>query len=268
MDEYTTGQVARTVGLSEKAVRLYVNRGLLEARRTSDERRLFGPDQLAKARLIRLLRGVGLSLAEVGLVLGSSERVSCFDDLWSGRRASLSESLMAGEYVRSVLVGSPRLDVEVQLRQVPERLVLGVDRRAGLDELPQVLAEATDAVFAAIGAARVDLAGPPFVEYHERATEGYAARITVYAPVAEVLRPPTGFRLSTDAAHDEAFVEVSAAGARDQERLVLIHDFLSSGVALSRTHVPVSDNREIYLPSWGTNEPGPVMEVAVPVTAL
>ncbi|MFJ2301043.1 MerR family transcriptional regulator [Oerskovia paurometabola] len=268
MDEYTTGQVARTVGLSEKAVRLYVDRGLLDARRASDERRLLGPDQLAKARLIRLLRAVGLSLAEVELVLGSSERVSCFDDLWSERRASLSESLVAGEYVRSVLFGSPRLDVEVQLRQVSERLVLGVDRRAGLDDLPQVLAEGTDAVFAAIAAAGVNLDGPPFVEYHERATEGYAARITVCAPVDGVLRPPTGFRLSTDAAHAEAFVEVDAAGARDQERLVLVHDYLSSGVGLNGTHVPVGDNREVYLPSWGTGEQGPVMEVAVPVTAL
>lgn len=187
---------------------------------------------MAKARLIRLLRGVGLTLAEVELVLGSSERVSRFDDLWNGRRVSLSESLVAGEYVRSVLAGSPHLDVELQLRKVPERLVLGVDRRAGLEDLPHVLAEGTDALFSTIRAAGVNLDGHVFVEYHERATEGYAARITVGAPVDEVLRPPTGSTLRTDAAHDEAFVQVDAAGARDQEGLVLLHDYLSSGVAL------------------------------------
>lgn len=130
------------------------------------------------------------------------------------------------------------------------------------------MCEATNPVFAAIGAAGVNLDGPRFVEYHERATEGYAAQITVCVSVDEVLRPPTGFRLSTDAPHDEAFVEIDAVGVRDQGQLVLIHDYLSSGVALSGTHVPVGDNREVYLPSWGTSELGPVMEIAVPVAAL
>lgn len=198
-------------------------------------------------------------------MLASSEQVSCFDDLWSTRRASLSESLAAAEYVRSVLSGSPELEVQVQSRHVTERLVLGTERRAVLEELPRVLAEATEALFTVLAQTGVGLGGPPFVEYRERATEGFAAQITVYAPVEEVMRPPTGFALSTDGAHDEAFVEVDDAGARDQEQLVLIHDFLSSGAAAHGVHVPVGNNREIYLPSWGTGQQGPVMEIAVPV---
>lgn len=198
-------------------------------------------------------------------MLASSEQVSCFDDLWSTRRASLTESLAAAEYVRSVLSGSPELEVQTQSRHVPERLVLGIERRAVLEELPRVLAEATEVLFAVLAQTAVGLSGPPFVEYHERATEGFAARITVHAPVDEVMRPPTGFALSTDGAHDEAFVEVDDAVARDQKQLVLIHDFLSSGAAAHGVQVPVGNNREIYLPSWGAGQPGPVMEVAVPV---
>lgn len=247
---------------------MYADRGLLMARRVGgDARRMLAVDQVPRARLIRLLRGVGLSLGEVCLVLGSSDPVAEFDGLWSERRSSLSESLTAGEYARSVLGGSPRLDVGVHLREVPERLILGTARVATLDELPQVLPEATEALFDVLRSAGEDLAGPPFVEYHERATEGYAARITCWVPVAGVVRPAQGFVLRTDAAHSEGFAELDSRTALDQRRLVLIHDFLSHGRALI-THAPVGDNREVYLPAWGTGSTGPVMEVAVPVAPV
>ncbi|MFB8228074.1 MerR family transcriptional regulator [Cellulosimicrobium sp. NPDC055967] len=265
MDEYTTGQVAHAAGLSEKAVRMYADRGLLVAHREgADARRMLGADQVPRARLIRLLRGVGLSLGEVDLVLGATDAVGQFDELWSERRASLALSLEAGEYVRSVLADGPHLDLEVNLREVPGRLVLGSGREATLGELPRVLAEATESLFQVLRSVQVDLEGPPFVEYHERATEGFAARITAWVPVAELLRPPPGFVLRTDARHLECFVALDASGAEDQSRLVVIHDLLSFGRA-APGHVPVGDNREIYLPSWGTGETGPVMEVAVPV---
>ncbi|MFF2267339.1 hypothetical protein ACFVTZ_03675 [Cellulosimicrobium cellulans] len=130
-----------------------------------------------------------------------------------------------------------------------------------------VLAEETESLFQVLRSAQVDLEGPPFVEYHERATEGFAARITAWVPVAELLRPPPGFLLRTDARHLECFVALDASGAEDQSRLVVIHDLLSFGQA-APGHVPVGDNREIYLPSWGTGVAGPVMEVAVPVEPM
>ncbi|ARU51519.1 DNA-binding transcriptional MerR regulator [Cellulosimicrobium cellulans] len=265
MDEHTTGQVARATGLSEKAVRLYVDRGLLTARRATEAGpRLFDEDQVARARRVRLLRDVGLSLVEVGEVLGAPDAVAAFDAVWSARRSAVTESLTAGEYVRSVLAGAPRLDVEVRRRAVEERLVLGAGRRATLDELPRVLAEATTAVFEVLRAAGVPLAGHPYVEYHERATEGFAARVTVQVPVAEAVRPPQGFALTTDGPHDEAYVALTAAEADDQARLVLVHDHLSSGLALA-AGTPAGDNREIYLPTWAARGPGPVLEVSVPV---
>ncbi|WP_175008866.1 MerR family transcriptional regulator [Cellulosimicrobium sp. TH-20] len=265
MDEYTTGQVARATGLSEKAVRMYVDRGLLDARRTSgDGPRLLDGGQVERARLVRLLRGVGLSLAEVGDVLAAPDPVPAFDAVWSDRRSALAASLTAGEYVRSALVGEPQLDVLVRRRHVPERLVLGTERRATLAELPSVLPEATGALFAVLRAADVRLAGHPYVELHERATEGYAARLTLRVPVPAAVRPPSRFALTTDDAHEEAYVALTAAEARDQERLVLVHDYLASGRALAGG-APAGDDREVYLPTWEAGGPGPVMEVAVPV---
>ncbi len=268
MDELTTGQVARLAGLSEKAVRMYVDRGLLRARRSPDGgRRLLGEEQATRARLIRLLRGVELSLADIGGVLSAPDAVARFDELWSTRRTSGVESLMAGEYVRSVLAGAPQLDVAVRWRDVPERLVLGTERRVTLGDLPQVVPEATQALFDVLAAGAAELAGPPFVAYHERATDGYAARITVCAPVADVVRPATGFSLTVDPEHGELFVELDQAAALDQARLVVLHDYLSSGQG-SDELVVVGSNREIYLPTWASGQPGPVMEVAVPAAPM
>ncbi|WP_454728269.1 MerR family transcriptional regulator [Cellulosimicrobium protaetiae] len=265
MDMHTTGQVARATGLSEKAVRLYVDRGLLTARRDTDGGpRLFDDGQVARARQVRLLREVDLSLAEVEEVLGAPDAVAAFDTVWGARRSSVPGSLAAGEYVRSVLAGAPRLDVEVRRRAVAERLVLGTARRATLAELPRVLPEATAAVFDVLRTADVPLAGHPYVEYHERATEEFAARVTVQVPVVDAVRPPQGFVLTTDGPHDEAYVALTAAEADDQARLVLVHDHLSSGHALT-DGAPAGDNREIYLPTWAAGGPGPVLEVAVPV---
>ncbi|QJW35053.1 MerR family transcriptional regulator [Cellulosimicrobium protaetiae] len=211
MDMHTTGQVARATGLSEKAVRLYVDRGLLTARRDTDGGpRLLDDGQVARARQVRLLREVDLSLAEVEEVLGAPDAVAAFDTVWGARRSSVPESLATGEYVRSVL------------------------------------------------------AGHPYVEYHERATEEFAARVTVQVPVVDAVRPPPGFVLTTDGPHDEAYVALTAAEADDQARLVLVHDHLSSGHALT-DGAPAGDNREIYLPTWAAGGPGPVLEVAVPV---
>ncbi|WP_162616378.1 MerR family transcriptional regulator [Xylanimonas allomyrinae] len=263
MDELTTGQVAHSAGLSEKAVRMYADRGLLDARRgAADGRRLFGVDQVERARWVRLLRGVDLTLAEVEDVLDGSDRVARFDEIWTERRSGAAQAARAGEYVRSALAGPPRLDVAVLTRDVPERLVLRTGRRARLAELASVLPEATDALFDVLRATSSTLAGSPFVEYHERATEGFAARISVCAPVADVLRPPAGLVLATDPAHAERYVELDQETAGDQTFLVLVHDYLSSGSGVAEV---VGDNREVYLPAWGAGELGPVMEVAVPV---
>ncbi|KAJ8145285.1 hypothetical protein OY671_001618 [Metschnikowia pulcherrima] len=265
MDEYTTGQVARATGSSEKAVRSYADRGSLDARRTTaDGPRSLDGGQVERARLVRLSRGVGSSLAEVGDVLAAPDPVPAFDAVWSARRSALAASSVAGEYVRSASVGEPHSDVLVRRRHVPERLVLGTERRATLAESPAVSPEATGAVFAVSRAADVPLAGHPYVESHERATEGYAARLTLRVPVPVAVRPPSGFALTTDAAHEEAYVASTAAEARDQERSVLVHDYSASGRALAGG-VPAGDDREVYSPTWEAGGPGPVMEVAVPV---
>lgn len=262
---YSTGQVAHALGVSEKAVRLYAARGLVPvAQDPRTGRRAFSPEALDRARSVGLLRGVGLSLADVARVLDAADPVAAFDDLWGARRERLRALTAAGERARAALSATPLHDVRVGHRDVPERLTLDLGLRTDLQGLPDAIAAGTAALFAVLRGAGVDLSGHPFVEYHGRATGSGTAPVTVRAPVIGVVRPSGPTRLSVDPAHREEFVPVDDVQVRDQSFLVRLHDHLSSGA--SRDGSPAAgDNREIYLPTFGTGAAGPVMEVAVPV---
>ncbi len=158
-----------------------------------------------------------------------------------------------------------RPDVEALGRSLPERLTLDWHGSATLPRLAETIGAATQALFDVLHHAQVDLAGSPFVVYHDRATALAPAQVSVRVPVTALVRPTASTTLALDPAHDEAYVELDAAQAGDQGHLVAVHDALSSGGALIDL-MPVDDNREVYLPSWGTGATGPVMEVAVPVT--
>ncbi|QZN85637.1 MerR family transcriptional regulator [Cellulomonas sp. C5510] len=267
MTTRTTGDLARAAAVSEKAVRLYADRGLLHADRDPGSgARVFAEDQVEVVRRIALLRGLGVPLADVAAVLGAVDPVAVFDALWSERRRAGAREAGAAEYARSVLAGAPReLPAAVSYRDVPERLLLTLAASATLSEMAEVLPAATGRLFAHLTEADVPLAGPVHVRIRSRATETFPADLVVCVPVPAPLRPPAGTALEVDPAHREAVVGLDQRQADDQQLLVAVHDHLSTGAAGGPT--PWGDNREVYLPAWGTGAPGVVLEVVVPVAA-
>lgn len=61
---------ARRLGVSAKALRLYEQHGLITPSRTAAGWRVYGPDEMARAGEIVILRALGLSLFQVARVLG------------------------------------------------------------------------------------------------------------------------------------------------------------------------------------------------------
>jgi len=62
-------EAAERLGISQKALRLYEQRGLVSPVRTSAGWRTYGPAEMARAAEIAALRALGLSLAQVARVL-------------------------------------------------------------------------------------------------------------------------------------------------------------------------------------------------------
>ena len=67
-------EVARRLGVSAKALRLYEQRGLVQPTRTAAGWRAYGPGEVARAAEIAALRALGLSLTQVARVLGGDAR--------------------------------------------------------------------------------------------------------------------------------------------------------------------------------------------------
>ena len=258
----TTGDIASAVSLSEKAVRLYAARGLLEARRDASNRRIFAEDQIARARKIGVLRSLGVSLTDIGRILDSEAPVEAFDSVWAAHLAEAARSDQSAAYVRSMLAGDAILPGGLQVveRVLPERLILTLVGTAALPQMPDVIRRMTDRIFTFLGDEGAPLSGPIYLEIRTRATEVFPADLRLCAPISDPIRPPADMAVVVDPAHTEMTVALTQSQADHQPLVVTVHDYLSS-TARSRR----GPNREVYLPSFGTGAAGPVMEVAVPV---
>jgi DNA-binding transcriptional MerR regulator len=94
MELASIGEFARRSRLSQKALRLYDRLGLLSPAWVDPDSgyRWYAPGQLERARLIALLRELGLPLAEIGPILrldgaAGAERIGRY---WGGRSSACS----------------------------------------------------------------------------------------------------------------------------------------------------------------------------------
>lgn len=259
----TTGQLAKLTGLSEKAIRLYTEKGLLVANRDSRGHRRFDETQTERALNVQLLRAIGLSLAEVKNVIDDDKPVEKFDSSWGKLQQQRHQEVNTAEYVRGALIGQRNLEnsLKVSRRTCAEQIVLGHRTSATLPQLAAEISAATEGIFAELRTTGTALSGPVYVEYLTRATENYPAELRVCVPIADVIKPPISMELVIRPACEELYVELNQAAADNQLLVVSVHDFLSSESSKTR----VGPNREIYFPEFGTGVPGTVMQIAVPV---
>ena len=72
MDGMVIGQLAASTGLSVRTLRFYADAGVLpEVGRTEAGYRIFGPDAVVQARLVRTLRELGVGLVDIKRVLAA-----------------------------------------------------------------------------------------------------------------------------------------------------------------------------------------------------
>ena len=200
-----TGEFARRSGLSLKALRIYDENGLLRPAEVDPAtgRRGYGPEQLQTARLIGMLRGAGMSLAEISLLLAdltspqgvkATERLDHYLD--GLERRHTGRRFLIG-HVRAILreEGPPMFPIET--RHVPAQRVMSMQRRLRAPETDGFVAEAQAAFrqhldgaaqwdFPAILAAYDAVAGSPEVSAAPRSSlscrEVYVADPAVIGP--------------------------------------------------------------------------------------
>jgi len=169
-DLLAIGAFADAAGLSQKALRLYDQLGILAAAHTDPDSgyRYYRHDQVPATRLIRLMRSVDMPLAQVRAVL--TEGPEAAGAIIRGFRQEREQHLArvraaTGELLR-FLEEDTAMTFEVQTRDVPATQVVSITKRVKVEALGQYIQGSLLALSEFVQSQGGTLAGAPFGIYH------------------------------------------------------------------------------------------------------
>ena len=181
------GKFSRLSRLSPKALRLYDELGLLVPDHVDATTgyRWYADTQLDRARLVALLRRIGVPLAQIRdmLALDPPSAAEQIRDYWTWTEMEHAAQRDLVGYLVHRLHGKKPAMYEVAVRDIPARSLLSLLRRAHQDELIPMVRELFIHRMARGGVARVEgIAGAPFtIDYGEVSGDSDGAEIDVLA---------------------------------------------------------------------------------------
>jgi len=246
-----TGEFARRSGLSLKALRIYDENGLLRPAEVDPAtgRRGYGAEQVPTARLIGMLRGAGMSLAEIGLLLGeltgpkapaATERLDRHLDQLerrhTGRRFLIS-------HVRAILreEGPPMFPIET--RHVPAQRVMSMQRRLRAPETDGFVAEARAVFRRHLDGA--EPTGPFTLIFHGVVDHESDGPLEVVLGCPPGTEPTDLIGIRTEPAHDEAFTTITRA-QWDFPAILAAYDAVACSPEVSTAPRSALSCREVY----------------------
>ncbi len=274
MDEHLlrVGDFLRRTRLSPKALRLYGDRGLLVPARVDrlTGHRRYAPAQVARARLVGLLRQAGMPLARVREVvdLEPADRLAAVDRWWRdveddvARRRALVRSLhrrLAGDD------DPPEAPVHhVALRTTDEAVLLTTQRRLTAEELGSFIPDAARVLEEHLAASGATRAGALRVVYHGMVTADSDGPVEVAVPFTGTVRPTGELAVRRQPAGREAVTVLTRAEA-EFPQLLDAYDAVArwcDAAGLARSGSPA----EVYLTGRDVGPGEPHLEVAWPVS--
>jgi DNA-binding transcriptional MerR regulator len=214
----TIGEFARRTRLSSKALRIYDELGLVvpaEVDPSSGYRR-YGEEQVARAQLVAMLRRLDMPLADIASVLqlDGSEAARAVGDWWARSEVTHNDRRGLVAYLQACLRGEEAPMYDIELRTMPERTLLSINRHVGPDAIDAFFDEAfTRLRAAAPGVAGIE--GVPFLMFYGEVSEDGDGPIELCRPVdaqaADLDQNAIGdIQVRVEPAHDEAFIRLTA----------------------------------------------------------
>lgn len=221
------GEFSRLSRLSPKALRLYDELGLLVPDHVDAATgyRWYADTQLDQARVVALLRRIGVPLAQIRdmLALDPASAAEQIRDYWARTEMEHAAQRELVGYLIDRLHGKKPAMYEVAVRDIPARSLLSLMRRAHQDEVMQIGREFFIHRMARGGVARVEgIAGAPFTIYYGEVSGDSDGPVEFCWPVpdgqaAEIAARFPDLTLRTEPAHQEAFVSQGRPGTWDNE---------------------------------------------------
>ena len=221
------GEFSQLSRLSPKALRLYDELGLLVPDHVDAVTgyRWYADTQLDQARVVALLRRIGVPLAQIRdmLALDPAAAGEQIRDYWARTEMEHAAQRELVGYLVDRLHGKKPAMYEVAVRDMPARSLLSLMRHAHQDEVMQMGREFFIHRMAHGGVARVEgIAGAPFTIYYGEVSGDSDGPVEFCWPVPSDQATAIAARfpdltLRTEPAHQEAFVGQGKPGIWDNE---------------------------------------------------
>ncbi len=247
----TTGEFARQTMLTTKALRIYDETGLLRPDDVDpfNGHRSYGPGQVATGRLIGMLRGVDMPLAEIGLLLSDldkdrDEALTRLDRHLQGLETRHTSRRFLIRHIHAILREEAQPMFPVQTRHVPAQRVMSIQRRLRAPETDAFVAEAKAAFAGHLG--DTTPTRPFTLVFHgivDNESDG---------PLEALLGCPEGVGVTdligvrTEPAHDEAFTTITKA-QWDYPAILAAYDAVACSDEVSARPRSRLSCREVYV---------------------
>ena len=269
MDLMTIGTFAMRTRLSPKALRLYDRLGLLPPARTDPVSgyRFYSEDQVAGARLVALLRRLGMPLPVIADIAAKppGSAAEAVRSYWAGVESDLAERRVLVSYIQARLTGGDMASYDIQTRNIPERTLLSISRHLHAAETDAFF----DDAFARLRSAAPGvegIAGCPFLVFYGEVSDDSDGPLELCRPVADgsAVAPAADIELRTEPAHEEVFIRL-ALKDMGWPALMPAVDALEAWVRGQRRE-PAGALRQVLIADQRTAAPStPVCDLSVPL---
>jgi DNA-binding transcriptional MerR regulator len=211
MDLMTIGAFAERTRLSAKALRLYDRLGLVRPARTDPASgyRFYSEDQVDGARLVALLRRLGMPLPVIAdvVVKPPGEAAEVIGGYWAEVESATAERRVLVSYIQARLQGGDMARYDIQTRTIPGRTLVAVTRHVHANEAGPFFSDAFARLRAA-GPGIEGIAGCPFVVYYGEVSDDSDGPVELCRPVAAGPADPD-LPARTEPSHEEVFIRVA-----------------------------------------------------------
>ncbi len=247
----SSGEFARRSRLSAKALRIYGRVGLLQPAyvNPSNGYRSYRVDQLRDARLIAMLRGIDMSVADIRALFADldkdpddrSERLDrhllALEARHTGRRS-------LGRHIRALLRKEALPMFAVQTRHVPARRLMTIQRRLSASETDSFVREAKRIFYRHLNGSPP--AGPFSLVFHGVVDYESDGPLEATLVCSDEIEPTDLIGIRTEEQHEEAFTTITKAQWEYPAILAAYDAVACSTEVIARPGSPLSC-REVYL---------------------
>ncbi len=205
------GRFAMASQLSRKALRLYDELEILvpDYVDPSSCYRYYSPDQLEKARFVRLLREMEMPLADIGRVLAAAnaeeaiELVNQCARAFEGRAAGVRR---ATQKVIATLNKEPEKTMfEITVKTFPAQRAVTLKKRISVGPFQQFIPAALQRISAYVQASGAQISGDPFCFYYGPVNESDDGPVEIGLPFTGELTPSGEFHVREIPTHMGAY---------------------------------------------------------------